>query len=523
MLRAYLICRNLLLAIALLVTGMVLIASPASAHHPVISGTAVCNPTTGKYDVTWTIRSDADYNKYWLLTRVSRTIGITTPTAAQDDQTAFIGRETVDPGARTLNLEVEARWHNRSDSTRDIATASRTGNVTIPTTRCDPDAADAAASVSTTPATCQAGETLVYGPTTYANLSGTPNGTVGPNPYSVTATADAGHTFSSGNKTVKFDGTLAGPLDADDNACAAKDASAAISTTPPACGVGETLVLGAVQHATWGAPSLSAGPGNYVVVATADPGYRFADGTKTKEFRGTLAGPLPDNNGPNFPGCDRSDQPDPTKRQEPGERSACDLRDVGGTEFWTDEWTTTYVWRDQLGWTGQETGPVRIDESFVPFTDDEYLAECAPVQPADLVREVPGGDESCELQGAMTWVDVYTTPAVWNPETRAWELGQETGPVRTDEEYVAWSDERFEDECAEEPEVRGEEAEVLEDEVSPPEVKGEQAVVPSAVDAGLASNQNPLDVRRNPLWLVVGMFLGLLGTVGARRRRAANR
>lgn len=442
MLRAYVICRNLLLAIALLLTGMVLVASPASAHHPLISGTAVCNSATGKYDVTWTIESDADRDKNWLLTSVSRAIGITTPTAAQDDQTDFTGRETVDPGAGTLSLTVAARWQDKADSSRGVATATQTGSVTVPATRCDPDA---------------------------------------------------------------------------------KDASAVISTTPPGCGVGERLVLGATQHATWGVPSRTEGPGTYVVVATAVQGHQFADGTRTQEFRGTLAGPLPDDNGPSFPGCDRPDQPDPSKRQETADRSSCDLRDVGGTEFWTDEWTTTYVWSDQSGWTAQETGPVRIAEWFVPFTDDEYFAECAPVQPADLVREVPGEEESCELQGATSWVDVYTTPAVWNPETRAWELGEETGPVRTDEEYVAWSDERFEEECAEEPEVRGEEADVLQDEVSTPEVKGEQAVVPTVVDAGLTSNQNPLDVGLNPWWLVTGMFLGLMSAVGVRRRRAANR
>lgn len=78
---------------------------------------------------------------------------------------------------------------------------------------------DASAAVSTTPATCEAGETLVYGAIVNAAFSGTANGTQGPASYSVTATATAGHLFPGGSSTKQFDGSLAGPLDPQSETC----------------------------------------------------------------------------------------------------------------------------------------------------------------------------------------------------------------------------------------------------------------------------------------------------------------
>ena len=374
--------------------------------------------------------------------------------------------------------------------------------------------------MSTTPSTCLSGETLNYGAITNAMFSGTPDGTVGPAAYSVVATADSGHRFGNGDTTKPFDGSLAGPLDPDGELCAAQDAAAQISTTAASCGVGERLVLGGTLHATWGLPTLVEGPGQYSVTATADPNYRFGDGLRSKTFTGSLAGPLPDNNGPNFPGCDRPQQPEPTERQVPDRVSGCDLRDVGGVLSWVDVFSTTYVWSDVTGWTGVETGPVRTSEDFTPYTDDEYFAECAEAQPADIVVEVAGAQASCEIQGTTTWVDVYTTTSVWNPVTRAWELGEQTGPVRTDEVYVPYSEEVFEEVCVEEPEVKGEQGHVIKHEL--PEVPASPAV-PTAVDAGLGGAESPLGSPRNPLWLLaVGGGLGLMGSAGL-RRRAANR
>ncbi len=155
------------------------------------------------------------------------------------------------------------------------------------------------------------------------------------------------------------------------------------------------------------------------------------------------------------------------------------------------------------------------------WTGQEYQDTCADDQPPALIREVAGVQASCRIQGTLTWVDVYTTEFVWNEETLAWEPGVETGPVRTDETFVEYTDKQFQNKCAEEPEVAGEQ-ETIDHEL--PEVAGEQASVPGAVDAGLGSTSAPLGAARNPLWLLVlGSGLGLMGVAGRRRRPAADR
>ncbi|WP_418061439.1 class F sortase [Pimelobacter simplex] len=77
------------------------------------------------------------------------------------------------------------------------------------------------------------------------------------------------------------------------NRCAppapARDATAAVSTTPPTCDTAETLVLGRTANATWGTPTRTTGPGAYSVVATATDGHVFADGARTRTFTGALA------------------------------------------------------------------------------------------------------------------------------------------------------------------------------------------------------------------------------------------
>lgn len=147
---------------------------------------------------------------------------------------------------------------------------------------------------------------------------------------------------------------------------------------------------------------------------------------------------------------------------------------------------------------------------------------CAEDQPPALVREVAGVQASCRLQGTLTWVDVYTTEFVWNEETQTWEPGTETGPVRTNEEFVKYTDQQFQNQCAEEPEVAGEQGNDIKHEL--PEVKGEQAAVPGAVNAGLGTTPTPMGAERNPLWLLaVAGGLGLIGVAGRRRRPTAAR
>lgn len=91
----------------------------------------------------------------------------------------------------------------------------------------------ATASVSTTPATCQAAETLVYGAITNAVFSGTANGTTGPVAYSVTATANADSLFDNQNATKQFSGTLAGMLTGEQ--CLTPATPAAVTFVDPTC------------------------------------------------------------------------------------------------------------------------------------------------------------------------------------------------------------------------------------------------------------------------------------------------
>jgi hypothetical protein len=210
-----------------------------------------------------------------------------------------------------------------------------------------------------------------------------------------------------------------------------------------------------------------------------------------------------------------------------GEQPAAELREVpqgvpscetGGVTSWTDVYTTEYVWNAETrAWElGEETGPVRADELFTAYTDDEYAELCAPAQPEPIVIEVAGAQASCKIRGSLTWVDVYTTEYVWNAETRAWELGEETGPVRTDETFIAYTDEELADLCTE---VEGEEP-PKEHEIQNPG----SPEVPTVVDAGLGQHDVPSGEARHPLWLLaVGGGLGLMGAAGLRRRATATR
>ena len=360
---------------------------------------------------------------------------------------------TVGPGAYSVVANADS-GHRFADGGRTKTFSGLLdGPLSVDDDRCA--TADAAAAVSQTAASCDSGEKLVLGSTTFATW-GTPTRTEGPGAYEVVATALAGHRFDDQARTRTFTGELAGPIDADDDQCAELDAAAAVATAAPQCGVGETLVLADPTFASWGSPTLAEGPGDYEVVATADAGHRFDDGERTRTFTGTLAGPVPDLNGPDQEGCDIPEQPEP------------------------------------------------------------------------IQREVAGMEASCELGGVTTWVDVYTTAYVWNEETFAWELGEETGPVRTQEEFEEYTAQQYEDACVE---VKGEEEDTDEsdDETLPTvQVQGAQAQaqVPTAVDAGDGAASGPLGLgsSRSSLWMlaVVG-GLGLMGFAGVRRRKVADR
>jgi hypothetical protein len=147
-------------------------------------------------------------------------------------------------------------------------------------------------------------------------------------------------------------------------------------------------------------------------------------------------------------GCSvpRPAQPAAETRSVPGREESCA---TGGVASWVDVYTRPSVWSDaEHAWVpGQETGPVRTNETFIAYSDQEYFAYCAEPQPRAETRSVPQSEASCDPAGVTTWTDVYTTEHVWNTQTRAWELGGETGPVGTDEAFVPYTDAELAEYC----------------------------------------------------------------------------
>jgi len=195
-------------------------------------------------------------------------------------------------------------------------------------------------------------------------------------------------------------------------------------------------------------------------------------------------------------------QPDPIIREVARSEPSCAL---GGVSSWVDVYTTPYVWSEaQQEWVlGEETGPVKAGEAFTAYTDNEYFQLCAPAQPAPIVVEVAGVQASCKIRGTRTWVDVYTTEYVWNAGSRAWEPGEESGPARTAETVVAYTDDELAEACTG---VAGAQPQAA-------------PSVPTVVNAGIGPKNDPSAQSRHPLWLLaMGGGLSLMGAAGLRRR-----
>lgn len=147
---------------------------------------------------------------------------------------------------------------------------------------------EAAFSVTTEPATCEAGEKLVYTTSQNVVVSGTSDGTYGEGTYEVTADAVAGAEFSNGKKSLTVEGTLAGKLSDED--CIA---DAELSFTPATCQVGQMVEVGALTNATLtSAPEAFTGAGSYSFEFAATGVATFQGDAPTLTLAGELAGPL---------------------------------------------------------------------------------------------------------------------------------------------------------------------------------------------------------------------------------------
>lgn len=150
-------------------------------------------------------------------------------------------------------------------------------------------AGESAAEITITPATCDAGESVVLG--------GTKNATWGKvdGAYRVVATADTGFLFPAGEgvspdgTSKTFTGTLAGPLDRNDPSCAtAVTPVAPTLVTVTQCGVPGSVSPVAVTGVTY-TTTFDAESGAYTVTATPDDGYYFAgDADQVITFSGNV-------------------------------------------------------------------------------------------------------------------------------------------------------------------------------------------------------------------------------------------
>lgn len=121
----------------------------------------------------------------------------------------------------------------------------------------------------------------------------------------------------------------------------------------------------------------------------------------------------------------KPEQPEPAIREVPGSESGCE---IGGVKTWTDVYTTEYVFNSQTWkWElGEETGPVRKNEQFTPYSDGEYFEKCAPPQPADKIEYGDWVDEEWDCGDTTTIQnrEVFTTPFLWNADAREWVEGE---------------------------------------------------------------------------------------------------
>ncbi|MDQ1555366.1 MAG: hypothetical protein QOI02_368 [Actinomycetota bacterium] len=216
---------------ALLAVGLALVgvAAPASAHTSKVTGVAACQ-TDGTYTVTWTYVADNVPDNKEAETKVitfspsgsvlaggvlkggqlflsvwtEHQVNVPGVPVKTGNWTKTFTQSSIPGTANTATVMVQTDWKN-GPSTDETGTVTLDGNCKKPTP------ADAKASVTITPATCESGETVKYGEVVHATLTGTADGTKSGS-YDITATADQGHKFAAG-ATTHWSGTLK-PADA---------------------------------------------------------------------------------------------------------------------------------------------------------------------------------------------------------------------------------------------------------------------------------------------------------------------
>ncbi|NYF09209.1 hypothetical protein HDC94_000365 [Leifsonia sp. AK011] len=328
------ITSTVLLALGL---SFVAVAAPASATHPSVSGTYACNPTTGKFDITWKVTGDTSYpNETATIKSQSTGSGdpvTTTPTLVglTVKNTSYVTgvQAGVTPGNYSFKVNVQWTNHSQGDLVSQTGTLNIPSNATCYTQHDD--------TVDCTNATVYLNAALTNG--NYINMTIRQNGVEKQTSAYVDQWQSAGQggvanagsglvlrvtkldgsqiwlpitveQKNSGILTYNYSAYITGPFtvtwiqfdghnwhfgaDGASLTCGdlPKDASAAVVITPPTCEQSATFALGAISNATFGTPVIT--ENSYSVVATANTDHLFPNGEKTI----TLSGPLaPKNTG----------------------------------------------------------------------------------------------------------------------------------------------------------------------------------------------------------------------------------
>jgi LPXTG-motif cell wall-anchored protein len=121
--------------------GVVALAGPASAHHPILNPSSPCVNADGTWQVTWTVGNSEDIPG--VLTEVTKTpensqlTGIGAQSALLPrDQTELEGVQTLAAGDESANIKVTAEWH-RGDQTH-VQSATLENPIKKPTEKCKP-------------------------------------------------------------------------------------------------------------------------------------------------------------------------------------------------------------------------------------------------------------------------------------------------------------------------------------------------------------------------------------------------
>lgn len=274
-----------------------------------------------------------------------------------------------------------------------------------------------------TPAASATCSTLSVDLQSYSSSADTPE----PNSVTVTIDSDVAATesfgrsftgeFELGDEAKAHDWTV--EIDAVDNAydrdftgtstpcvqAEPRDAAAAVSTTPSTCTIPSGLVLGTITNASWSTPTLTTGPGEYSVTATATAGHLFDDGSPTSVFTGIL----PDLLDPTLAECQPDEVPVVVPPQpQPTEVSAQTVTDdcEASTRSITTTRTTTDWVLNPAGDAWVPAAPV-VTVSTVTTAIDQQV--CPEVDPADEppVTTVPPVDSTTPQEPMVGGVFYY--------------------------------------------------------------------------------------------------------------------